>query len=33
MDSIEQIRENIGEVDILLKYASHNTGDIKPIVR
>ena len=29
MDSIDQIRKNIGEVDMLLNYASHNKGDIK----
>ena len=29
MDSIDQIRNNIGEVDMLLDYASNNTGNIK----
>lgn len=29
MDSIDQIRNNICEVDMLLDYASVNTGDIK----
>ena len=29
MDSIDQIRNNIVEVDMLLDYASNNTEDIK----
>ena len=29
MDSIDQIRNNIDEVDMLLDYASNNTGNIK----
>lgn len=29
MDSIDQIRNNIAEIDMLLDYASDNTGDIK----
>lgn len=29
MDSIDQIRQNISEVDMLLNYASHNTNDVQ----